>query len=75
MNLHRAISTYRGHTVPHFKIVEHRNRWFALSGVVIALSLIGLIFSGLNWSIDFEGGAQIQYTVTKAVTVPDVPAV
>ena len=72
MNLQHAIDTYRGHTIPNFRIVEHRNRWFALSGIVIALSLIGLIFGGLNWSIDFEGGAQIQYTFTKAVTVQDV---
>jgi preprotein translocase subunit SecF len=72
VNLQHAVDTYRGHTIPNFRIVEHRNRWFALSGIVIVLSLIGLIFSGLNWSIDFEGGAQIQYTFTKAVTVQDV---
>ena len=23
---------YRGHTTPHFRIIEHRNRWFAFSG-------------------------------------------
>jgi preprotein translocase subunit SecF len=72
MNLQHAVDTYRGHTIPNFRIVEHRNRWFALSGIVIALSLIGLIWGGLNLSIDFEGGAQLQYTFTKAVTVQDV---
>jgi preprotein translocase subunit SecF len=72
MNLQHAIDTYRGHTIPNFRLVEHRNRWFALSGIVIALSLIGLIWGGLNLSIDFEGGAQLQYTFTKAVTVQDV---
>jgi preprotein translocase subunit SecF len=72
VNLQHAVDTYRGHTIPNFHIVEHRNRWFLLSGVVIVLSLIGLIFSGLNLSIDFEGGAQLQYTFTKAVTVQDV---
>ena len=46
MNVRHAIDTYRGHTIPNFHIVEHRNRWFALSGVVIALSLFGLIFMG-----------------------------
>jgi preprotein translocase subunit SecF len=72
VNLQHAVDTYRGHTIPNFRIVEHRNRWFALSGIVIALSLIGLIFSGLNLSIDFEGGAQLQYTFTTAVTAQDV---
>jgi preprotein translocase subunit SecF len=72
MNLQHAIDTYRGHTIPNFHLIEHRNRWFTLSGIVIALSLIGLIWGGLNLSIDFEGGAQLQYTFTKAVTVQDV---
>jgi preprotein translocase subunit SecF len=52
--------------------VEHRRRWFLLSGIVIALSIFGLVFRGLNYSIDFKGGAQLQYTFTTAVTVPDV---
>ena len=70
MNVRHAIDTYRGHTIPNFHIVEHRNRWFALSGIVIALSLFGLIFMGLNLSIDFEGGAQLQYTFTTVVNAP-----
>jgi preprotein translocase subunit SecF len=72
MNLQHAVDTYRGHTIPTFRIVDHRNWWFGISGVVIVLSLIGLIVGQLNLSIDFEGGAQLQYTFTKAVTVQDV---
>lgn len=75
MNLHSAVATYRGHTIPNFRFIERRNLWFAISGVIIVLSLIGLIFRGLNWSIDFEGGAQLQYTFTTAVTVQDVSGV
>ncbi|MEO8423829.1 MAG: protein translocase subunit SecF [Actinomycetota bacterium] len=72
MNLQHAIDTYRGHTIPNFRFIEHRNWWFGFSGVVIALSLIGLVFGHLNLSIDFEGGAQLQYTFTTAVTVQEV---
>jgi preprotein translocase subunit SecF len=72
VNWHHAVETYRGHTIPNFHLVEHRRRWFILSGVVIALSLFGLVFRGLNYSIDFKGGAQLQYTFTTAVTVPQV---
>jgi preprotein translocase subunit SecF len=75
VNLHSAVATYRGHTIPNFRFIERRNLWFAISGVIIVLSLIGLIFRGLNWSIDFEGGAQLQYTFTTAVTVQDVSGV
>jgi preprotein translocase subunit SecF len=72
VNWHHAVETYRGHTIPNFQLVEHRRRWFLLSGIVIALSIFGLVFRGLNYSIDFKGGAQLQYTFTTAVTVPDV---
>ncbi|MGZ5307377.1 MAG: protein translocase subunit SecF, partial [Actinomycetota bacterium] len=72
MNLQHAVDAYRGHTIPRFRLIEHRNWWFGLSGAVIVLSLIGLVFGHLNLSIDFEGGAQLQYSFTKAVTVREV---
>lgn len=70
--VHHVIETYRGHTIPHFRFVERRNTWFVFSGVLVALSLIGLIASGLNYSIDFEGGGKIQYPIVDDVTVADV---
>lgn len=75
MNLHRVISTYRGHTIPHFRLVERRRIWFTFSGVLIVLSLFGLLFRGLNYSIDFTGGAQIAYSVAKPVSAADVSQV
>ena len=75
MNLHRVISAYRGHTIPHLRLVQQRNRWFLLSGIVILLSLGGLIFRHLNLSIDFEGGAQLQYVDRAGVTVAEVLSV
>ena len=72
--MHHALETYRGHTIPRFRFVERRNIWFAFSAALVALSLIGLVFSGLNYSIDFDGGAKIQYPLTSDVTVADVQA-
>jgi preprotein translocase subunit SecF len=72
MNVRHAVATYRGARVPNFQIVPHRNWWFAVSGVLIALSLIGIFGRGLNYSIAFTGGAQLTYT---AKTVPSVPAI
>jgi preprotein translocase subunit SecF len=72
MNLHEAVSHYRGHTIPHLRVVEQRNRWFLLSGIVIVLSLGGLLFRGLNLSIDFEGGAQLQYADRSGASVAEV---
>jgi preprotein translocase subunit SecF len=72
VNLHRVLSAYRGHTIPHLRLVQQRNRWFLLSGIVIVLSLGGLLFRHLNLSIDFEGGAQLQYVDRAGVTVAEV---
>ncbi len=74
MNLRHAVDTYRGHTIPHIRWVELRNRWFAISGILILLSLGGLLFRELNFSIDFEGGARITYTFARPVSVEDVQA-
>ena len=59
MNFKHAIATYRGHTVPHFRIIERRRLWFALSGIVIVLSLLGIFVRHFNLSIDFKGGQEI----------------
>ena len=75
MNLHHAVATYRGHTVPHFRIVERRRIWFALSGIVLVLSLGGIILRHFNLSIDFEGGQEITYTFAGPVTAEDVQGV
>jgi preprotein translocase SecF subunit len=74
VNTRHAIATYRGHRIPQFKLIEHRNWWFIFSGIFIALSLIGLFSRGLNLSIAFKGGAQIEYTYKTPVTVPQVTA-
>ena len=75
MNYHHAMETYRGHTIPHFRFTERRNIWFTFSGALIVLSLAGLIFSGLNYSIDFEGGAQISFELRSGVTTEEIGAI
>ena len=72
VNLKHAIATYRGHTVPHFRIIERRRLWFALSGIVIVLSLLGIFVRHFNLSIDFKGGQEITYTFVTPVTADDV---
>jgi SecD/SecF fusion protein len=42
-----------------------RNRWFAISGVVLLISFGAIVFKGLNLGIDFEGGTQITMTTPK----------
>jgi preprotein translocase subunit SecF len=74
VNLQYAIETYRGHTIPHVRWVERWNRWFAISGALLLLSILGLVFQSLNFSIDFEGGARISYAFERPVSVEQVQA-
>jgi len=75
VNLGHAVATFRGHREPRFRIIEHRKWWFLLSGVVIALSIVGLAVRHLNLSIDFEGGSQLTYANNTGVSAEEVQAV
>jgi len=75
MTFRDAFAVYRGYRVPHLQLIEHRRWWFTFSGVLIVLSLIGIIFSGFHFSIDFVGGAQIIYTPSTPVTTDQIQGV
>jgi preprotein translocase subunit SecF len=75
VNLRRAMSTFRGHREPHFDFIGRTWYWFALSGFFVLLSLIGLFAKGLNYSIDFKGGAQLQYPNETNITAPKVSTI
>jgi SecD/SecF fusion protein len=51
-----------------------RNRWFAISGALVVLSIGAIAFNGLNFGIDFEGGTQITLTTQDPVSLEDVRA-
>ena len=72
MSLRGAFDTFRGRRELHLNIIGRRNWWFALSGLFIVFSLIGLFVRQLNFSIDFEGGANISYQTADAVTTAEV---
>ena len=54
-------STFRGHRVPNVNFIGRKTWWFSLSGAFVLLSLIGLFARGLNYSIDFKGGSQLEF--------------
>ena len=74
MNLEHAIATFRGHTVPRFRIVQQRRRWATASGIVILLSLLGLFARGINLSIEFTGGTQLIYDNPAEASVGEIRA-
>ncbi|MEX2203457.1 MAG: protein translocase subunit SecF [Actinomycetota bacterium] len=72
MNLRYAFDIFRGYRTPRFRIVQRRKWWYLLSGCVMVLALAGLVFGGLNYSIDFTGGTLIQYANRGDVTVEEI---
>jgi preprotein translocase subunit SecF len=72
MSVRRAFDTVRGYRHPEFNIIQRRRRWFVLSGSAILVSIIALVFLGLNYSIDFTGGTLIEYRLSNDVTVEQV---
>lgn len=74
MNIREGIRTFRGYRVPKFKIIEHKRYWLAVSGVLIALSIGGLVYQGLNLSLEFNGGAQLAYLDKTGVETEEIRA-
>jgi preprotein translocase subunit SecF len=72
MSLRRAFDTFRGYRHPEFHIIQQRRRWAIVSGVVIAISLLGLFWRGLNYSIDFTGGTLIEYQLASDASVDEI---
>ena len=67
-----AFRVFRGYEAPSFDLVRTRNRWFALSGVVLILALAGLAIRQINLSIDFTGGTLIQFENRSDASVEDM---
>ncbi len=72
---------YRGEVSVEF--VRRRRLWYAISGLILLISVGALVGRGLNFSVDFKGGsvfqfaaphasiAQVRSTVTAAGSGPD----
>jgi len=56
-----------------YDFVGKRRRWYAISGVILLLALIGLFGRGLNLGIEFKGGSEFTVPNTTA-TVEEVRA-
>ena len=54
--------------------MRRRNLWFAISGVVILISVVSLAVRGLNLGIDFRGGVQITFTTPQYTSLSTVRA-
>jgi len=71
---HRFADLYHERT--NYQFIDRSWRWLLLSGTLVIVSLVALVFSGLNLGIDFEGGTQWTFTVSgKSANTDDVRSV
>ncbi len=61
---------YQGET--NFDFIGNRRRWYALSALLLAVSIGGLVFRGFNLGVDFTGGAVFEFKPTVETTVTHV---
>jgi preprotein translocase subunit SecF len=65
-----ASRLYHGET--SFDIVGRRRLWFTISAVLLLVSLVSLVVPGLNFGIDFKGGAVFRVQPEQPVTEAEV---
>jgi preprotein translocase subunit SecF len=65
-----ASRMYHGET--SFDIVGRRRLWFTISAVLLLVSLVSLVVPGLNFGIDFKGGAVFRVQPERPVSEAQV---
>jgi preprotein translocase subunit SecF len=65
-----ASRMYHGET--SYDFVGRRRLWFSISAVLVLISLVSLVWPGLNFGIDFKGGAVFRVQPERPVTEAEV---
>jgi len=65
-----ASRMYHGET--SYDFIGRRRLWFSISGLLVLISLASLVVPGLNFGIDFKGGAVFRVQPTHTVTEAQV---
>ncbi|MCU0971370.1 MAG: protein translocase subunit SecF, partial [Gammaproteobacteria bacterium] len=59
---------------PNIDFMGKRRVWFAISAAIVLLSLLSVLFRGLNWGIDFTGGTLLELHYAEPVELDSVRA-
>ncbi len=53
-------------------IIGKRKLWMSISGIVILIGLVSILFQGMNLGIDFAGGTIMEFTFDQAVSNQEI---
>jgi SecD/SecF fusion protein len=56
----------------HLPFIQKRKIFYVFSSILIAISILSVVFKGMNYSIDFKGGRTYVVRLNKDVIVEDV---
>jgi preprotein translocase subunit SecF len=55
-----------------FEVVGRRRFYYALTGAIVLISLLSIVFRGFTLGIDFEGGSKVQFPAVDNVSTSEV---
>jgi preprotein translocase subunit SecF len=55
---------YRGEV--SYDFVGRKRRWYSISGAILVISIVALLVRGLNFGVEFKGGAVFQFPAPSA---------
>ena len=44
-----------------FEVIGRRRLWYAISGVIVAIAILSILFRGFTFGIDFKGGTTMSF--------------
>ena len=53
-------------------VVKHHRWWFAISSILVIISLISIFMKGFNFGIDYTGGTIVEVVFEQPVEVSQV---
>lgn len=62
----------RSHFKREIPFMGYRNIMFIISGILIVLSLVGIVARGINFGIEFQGGTSIDFKDTGSLAIQDM---
>src|SRR5829696_8910897 len=51
-----------------YDFLGRRRRWYALSAILLSISILAVVLRGLTWGIEFSGGADFKASTTTATS-------
>src|SRR5260370_39161239 len=64
---------YRGEV--SVNIVGRQKMWYAISGIILLVSVAALSIRGLNYSVEFRGGPVFKFPAAASVSQGEIPRV